>query len=122
MSTPAAVLEVPETARTPPRRPRAPTGLGAGGKRLWREVLALYEMNPGELRILEESCRVVDVLDELREAGHGPEILREARLQREMLRKLLASLDLPDEDEPTLPSSRSTAARALAKARWHRRA
>lgn len=107
---------------TKPRRPAAPAGLAKGGKRLWRETVALYELSPPEARILEEACRTVDVLDRLREIGRGDRIVREVRMQSELLRKLLSSLNFPDEEpHEAVPQSRSTAARMLAHQRWRKR-
>ena len=45
-----------------PLRPRAPAGLGAAGRRLWRDVTAEFDPRGDELRILEEACREVDLI------------------------------------------------------------
>ncbi len=45
--------------------PRPPAGTRSGGSRLWRAVLADYELDEHELAILREAVRCVDTCDEL---------------------------------------------------------
>jgi len=39
-----------------PRKPAAPSALGHAGKRLWRVVVASYDLGPGEPALLEAAC------------------------------------------------------------------
>lgn len=103
--------------------PKTPSGLKAGGRKLWRSVTSDYELGEHELSILLEASRTVDALDELerivREEGVtnvSPQGVRahpalvEARQQRVTLAKLVASLRIPLEDEQEatrLPQKRS---------------
>lgn len=43
--------------------PRAPKGLNARGKALFRQVMAIYVLDPVELVLLTELCRTVDCID-----------------------------------------------------------
>lgn len=110
---------------------RAPRGLRAGGKRLWRKVADKYELNADEHELLIEACRTVDELDSINEAiadgtptVAGPRgnsvanpLYAEARAHRAVLNRLLRALGLPDEDGQ--PESWTTIrAREAAQARW----
>lgn len=87
--------------------PRAPKGLQARGRGFWKAVTADLELEPHEVRLLEESCRVLDRLEALDAAirrgglttggGRVNPLLIEARLQGVTLARLIASLRLPDE-------------------------
>ncbi|WP_026548994.1 terminase [Arthrobacter sp. Br18] len=91
---------------------KTPSGLKAGGRKLWRSVTDDYELGQHELSILLEAARTLDALDELerivRDEGVtnvSPQGVRahpalvEARQQRVTLAKLVASLRIPLEDE-----------------------
>lgn len=88
---------------------RAPKGLKASGRALWRAVLADFELNESERRMLIEAARTADQLDELSQViadegvlgsdGRPHPAMVEARLQRLSLARLLASLRIPDEDD-----------------------
>lgn len=104
---------------------KTPTGLKAGGRKLWKSVTDDYELGEHELSILLEASRTVDALDELqrivRDEGVtnvSPQGVRahpalvEARQQRVTLAKLVASLRIPLEDDQEatrLPQKRSGA-------------
>jgi hypothetical protein len=60
---------------------------------LWDESVKAKELNPGELVLLEEACRIADRLDVL--AGWGEDGWVEARQQAMALRLTLQQLDLP---------------------------
>lgn len=89
---------------------RAPNGLGLAGRRLWSTVTDAHDLGEHELLVLLEACRTVDTLNELDaarkaegsviESPHGkkahPAVV-EARQQRLVLSKLLASLAIPTE-------------------------
>lgn len=107
--------------------PRAPKGLQSRGRRLWRQVFEQGDLDPAQVVILEEACRLADRLDELDSviqgkgvlnlmqfrlelgSGDGSEdspvkvevkfnnVLGEARQQQNVLKQLLVSLRLPDE-------------------------
>lgn len=92
--------------------PRAPRGLKAGGKRLWRAVSEEFELGEHELSVLLQACRTLDALDELERivvaegvTHDSPQGVRahpalvEARQQRVTLAKLVASLRIPLDDD-----------------------
>ena len=64
-----------------------PTGLGPAGRARWKQFTADLEFQPHELIILEEACRVVDVLARIRRRRPSPKNDTEIRLQQEQLRK-----------------------------------
>ncbi|WP_432244800.1 terminase [Arthrobacter sp. G.S.26] len=91
---------------------KTPSGLKAGGRKLWRSVTDDFELGEHELSILLEAARTVDALDALqaivRDEGVtnvSPQGVRahpalvEARQQRVTLAKLVASLRIPLEEE-----------------------
>lgn len=105
--------------------PKAPTGLAARGRRLWREMHAMAEFNPAERVLLEEACRIADRLERLDTALRGEaEFLRvetdrdgdlilsvdgamaEARQQSNVLKQLVAALRIPDEQTGKRPQRR----------------
>ena len=109
----------------------APSKLGAKARRLWRGITESYELRPDELRVLEDACREVDLIERLEAELAGADLIvngsmgqpvanplvQELRLHRSTVKGLLQSISLPDEDGS---SSRSSAGRALADARWRR--
>lgn len=118
--------------------PRVPRGMGAGGRRLWRAVLADYELDAQGLELLEQAGRTADRIADLEavvdrdgvmaESSQGPRAhpaLVEARQQRTTLRQLIGALGLdPDRDGDETGRARAAAltrsakARAAARARW----
>lgn len=117
------------------RTQTAPRGLGAPGRRLWREVTGGWSLRPDELAVLAAACRCVDTLARLDEAVEsGPLLERgskgqprvapavvEARMQRVALGQLLSRLDLPDlHPQPVEDAATSAKARTAAAARWDR--
>lgn len=89
-----------------------PSGLRAGGRRLWRSVADDYDLLEHEAVLLLEACRCVDSLDlldaQVRREGvtvpspQGDRVhpgLVEARQQRIVLARLLAGLRLPAGEE-----------------------
>ncbi|WP_234551601.1 hypothetical protein [Rhodococcus qingshengii] len=115
-----------------PPIPRAPTGLFARGRQLWRELHDVYDFAdaPEKTAILEEACRtadvvkrlqtIVDAADEIRVRGSQgqpvsmPE-LQELRQYRALMVQLLKALGCPD-DEDTL--TRSELGKLGAAGRW----
>lgn len=125
-------------------KPRAPAGLAARGRRFWADTLADFELTDAELHLLHEACRSLDRIDALEdlvkvggqttEGSTGQTVLHpaigEARQQRLVLARLVAQLDLPDEDDASsgsaaVPAASSVVAasdrgRRAAQARWSR--
>lgn len=90
-----------------PQPPKAPTGLSRSARALWKDVVGRFELTSSELALLTEAVRTVSDLDELDRIisaegqtvdGRPHPCLVEARQQRQVLARLLASLRLPDED------------------------
>jgi hypothetical protein len=117
------------------KKPAEPTGLGLSGKRLWRDVVAGWDLRPDELVVLERACRVRDRLAMLDAAlakvsvvdggSRGQErvhpLVGELRQTEVVLAGLLDRLRLTDPSEGIgVGGTRSTAARALAMQRWGR--
>lgn len=44
------------------RGPRPPESLDVAGRRLWRSVVADYELSAAEVETLQQACRVADIL------------------------------------------------------------
>ena len=111
-----------------------PEGLQTRGRHFWTDTLDRYELSDAEQQILTEVCRTLDNLDDLAEAIEldGPTTkgsmgqtvvhpaLTEARGQRLVLHRLLAALQLPDEDGQTITTATQTRGRTAAQARWNR--
>lgn len=100
---------------------RAPNGLQAAGKRLWRTTHETFDLTdePHKIEILTQACRVADIVSELDDAGveapltvkgsMGQQVISpfisEARVQRALLAQLIGRLGLPDTDEESLAKS-----------------
>lgn len=113
-------------------RPRAPVGLGAAGRRLWRAVTSDYELQPWELDSLTLACRQLDDVASLEAllAEQGlvvpgskgqprlSAVVSELRQARLAAARLLAEVGLPldDEGRPATPAARR--AQRAAQARW----
>lgn len=116
----------------------APANLGAKARKIWRGITEVYDLRPDELRILEEACREVDLIDMMEKAlsdalkageftvrgSMGQPVanplMAEIRQHRGTLQRLLGALKLPDDAAEAAEGSRSTAARTAAAARWKR--
>ena len=117
--------------------PRVPSDLAARGRgrAFWKQAVGEYELDPGEVELLAEVCRCLDLLDELRlgladepmtVSGRTHPLIVEQRLQRVELRRLIGALALPnvpdqeeDEDsEPVYGSQQSQRAQHAARRRW----
>jgi hypothetical protein len=122
-------------AETPPI-PIAPRGLKTAGKALWKSVHAVFdfEEEPHLLAVLEEACRVRDVIVKLDAAmkdepmtvlGSARQLtihplISQAGAERSRLASLLKSIGLPDNGDPDDPKARRSAAgRTAARARWN---
>jgi hypothetical protein len=114
---------------------KAPAGLDARGRKLWREITSGYDLDdkPAEIVLLEEACRIADRLERLDEILRGDAevwtrirlpredgdeqpltliidgALSEARQQANILKQLVAALRLPDEATGKRPQQRGGA-------------
>ena len=106
---------------------KAPTGLSAGGRSLWKAITDAHNLDAQQLVQLEEACRAKDRLDKLDQLLRGdvdtwaevvedregtPVSLRiDSALQRandtaNLMKQLLAALRLPDEQTGKRPQHR----------------
>jgi len=114
---------------------KPPRGLKARGKRLWVDLQGAYDFSeaPERLFLLEEACRVADLIDRLQQVVSGAADLRvrgsqgqpvalpelpELRQYRALFASLIKSLGLPDADDSNSPKSFS---RLGNEARWGKR-
>lgn len=111
-----------------------PQNLGPKAEQVWEDISTGYELRTDELRILEDACREIDLVerleDELRDqplmvSGSQGQLVAsplvsELRQHRAVVARLLAQLKLPDEDGRAQESV-SNAARKAANARWQQR-
>jgi hypothetical protein len=93
--------------------PKPPEGLRAGGRKLWRAVLADFELAEHEQLMLREACFTADLCEALQAliAAQGPTVtnhlggvkmhpaLAELRQQRLALARLVVCLRVPLGDE-----------------------
>lgn len=113
----------------------APVGLSKRANRRWNDIVTRYELRPDELRVLEDACREMDIIDALNETVASEGLLatgsmgqvvvhpavQEVRQHRTVLASLLRLLGLPDEEEGAATKGEepvSAAARRAAKSRW----
>jgi hypothetical protein len=95
-------------SENPQQRP--PKGLLRAGRALWRDVQSKYVLDPAELAVLLQMCRLGDQLERLQDEFSGQNaatvkgsrgqpvlnpLLGEIRLTSLALAKLAAALDLP---------------------------
>jgi hypothetical protein len=119
------------------RAPDPPRGLASGGRALWKSMTTLHgralrlRLRPDELAVLRVACETRDLLDELlhqhRQTGlivegskRQPKLSglpAEIRQQRTALARLLAAVDMPDEDNKSMTYS-SRRASLAAHVRW----
>lgn len=115
---------------------RAPTGLQAAGKALWRVVQTGYTLREDERQALVGACRTLDELGRLEKAlktapvvvlgSTGQErpnpLFAEVRAHRLALKGLLLAVGLTDaEADRHAGAARSSAGRKLARQRWDQR-
>lgn len=118
----------------------APKNLGKEAKKLWKGVTETFDLSATELRILEDACREVDLIEKLEEALWDPAnpqpltvrgsqgqpvanpLIQEIRQHRQVVKTLLGALKLPEEPAADQSGSgnRSTSAREAAMARWRK--
>ncbi len=106
---------------------RAPSGLGAGGKSLWRSITEAHELDAMQMVQLEEACRAKDRLDKLDQLLRGDvdmwaqlthrtltedyelkidDALGKANTTANLMKQLLAALRLPDQATGKRPQFR----------------
>lgn len=111
---------------------RTPTGLGAGGRALWRDITDDHELDPAQRVQLLEACRAKDRLDKLDGLLRGDvdtwtklivdinsdgqifelrvtQSLVQANATANLLKQLLAALRLPDGLTGNRPQHRGAA-------------
>ncbi|MFC7973898.1 hypothetical protein ACFUT3_01360 [Streptomyces cinereoruber] len=125
-------MEVLEGAFAPP--PDPPEGLGRQASQLWRDIVDEQDLRTDELRVLEDACREVDLIERMHlELQNAPLVVKgsmgqdvanplvqELRQHRGLVARLLASLKLrDDEDEERDARARQNQARRAAVTRWH---
>lgn len=110
-----------------------PEGLGDKALVVWSEIAGNYELRIDELRVLEDACREIDLIERLEaELVHAElmvtgsmgqpvasPLVQELRQHRGVLARLLGWLKLPDEEAPAKGNT-SASARQAAMARWGR--
>lgn len=109
---------------------RAPEYLGTKATVVWRDITGKFTLRSDELRILEDACREIDLVERLEEElRDSPLMVRgsqgqlvssplvsELRQHRVVVKALLGSLKLPDESGQS--GDVSSPARSAANARW----
>lgn len=114
------------------RQPAIPKGLSPRGRAFWKTVQADYTLDVAEVELLTEVCRALDecealhaVIEEQGRTVTGSRgqvvahpALSELRSTRLMLGRLLAQLELPDEEGDSLPTPLQARGRRAASSRW----
>jgi len=116
--------------------PSAPKGLGLEARRLWRDTLKEFQLGPTELRLLEDACREIHLIELLETELEGADLVvrgsqgqpvanplaQEVRLHRGVLRQLFTALRLPEVENVDSWDGLSTSERGrrAALARWRR--
>ena len=110
-----------------------PAGLGDKALVVWTEIAEGYDLRIDELRVLEDACLEIDLIERLEgELQHADLIVtgsigqpvasplvQELRQHRGVLARLLGWLKLPDEEAPAKGNA-SASARQAAMTRWGR--
>ncbi|MFD6172064.1 hypothetical protein [Streptomyces coeruleorubidus] len=114
--------------------PEPPGGLGPQAAQLWRDIVEGQQLRSDELRVLEDACREVDLIERMHielqtaplvvKGSMGQDVanplVQELRQHRGLVARLLASLKLRDEDEEERDAqARQDQGRKAAVARWH---
>ena len=116
----------------PDESPRPPAGLETAGKQLWDSVTASFVLNAGEVEILRQAATTADEIalleTELRGssfvvAGYAGQprpnpLLKIIQDHRLLLRRLVDSLALPDQDQESGLRPGQAHARKAAEGRW----
>jgi hypothetical protein len=113
-------------------RPPRPARLRARGRGFWDATTGKYDLTAGEVQLLAEVCRTLDECEALSRAlaADGVTVegskgqtrahpaLGELRAARVVLSRLLAQLQLPDDDGQAIPSAAALRSRTAAGQRW----
>lgn len=122
---------------------KTPTKLSAKARAIWTGITRDYELRADELRVLEDACREVDLIERLElelrdsklvvEGSMGQPVasplVQEIRQHRATLARLFAALKLPADEGGSGAGEgspgpgggdASRSARAAAQARWSR--
>jgi hypothetical protein len=106
--------------------PAAPAGTGPAGRRLWRSVVARFELDEHEMVLLRQAVQVVDscarlqaiveeqgeiVQDRFGQPKTNPALV-ELRSERALLARLIVALRVPIGDQETAGASTAPLARA----------
>jgi hypothetical protein len=92
--------------------PKAPTGAGPAGRRLWRSVLSEFDLAEHELALLRQAVHVADLCAALQATveregmvldGRMHAAMVELRQQRVLLARLVVALRVPLGDEDAGP-------------------
>ncbi|WP_221888624.1 hypothetical protein [Streptomyces sp. WAC05950] len=125
-------MELLPAPAAPP--PDPPEGLGLRAARLWEDIVDGQELRTDELRILEDACREVDLIERMHAELQGAPLVvkgsmgqdvanplvQELRQHRALVARLLASLKLREDDQEERDAlARQDQARRAAGARWH---
>jgi hypothetical protein len=116
----------------PDESPKPPDGLQTAGKQLWDSITATFVLNAGETEILRQAAATADEIAlleaELRAsslvvAGYMGQprpnpLLKIIQDHRLLLRRLVDSLALPDEDQEHGMRPGQRHARTAAQGRW----
>lgn len=110
----------------------APRGFGVKAKRIWDQITKDYELRPDDMRVLEDACREVDLVERMETAllteplmvkgsmgqlvAHP--LVQELRQHRATSARLFAQLKLTDGGESPADGKRSASARDAATQRW----
>lgn len=117
-----------------PRKATRISKTATRGERYFRSVSEQYDLSDSELELLEACKRILDEIDELQKSVdlHGVTIqgstgqtrvhpaLSELRQHRLALGRLLAQLQLPNEDGEKLASPAQAKSRQANQVRWSR--
>ena len=112
--------------------PKPPDRLETAGRQLWDSVAASFVLNAGEVEILRQACRTSDEITSLEAelrgsslvvAGYSGQprpnpLLKIIQDHRLLLRRLVDSLALPDDDQEHGMRPGQRHARTAANARW----
>ncbi|MFH8768272.1 hypothetical protein [Streptomyces sp. NPDC017958] len=114
--------------------PEPPSGLGAQAAQLWQDIVEAQELRSDELRVLEDACREVDLIERMHielqtaplvvKGSMGQDVanplVQELRQHRGLVARLLGSLKLRDEEtEERDAQARQDQGRRAALTRWH---
>ena len=113
---------------------KAPNGLSTSAQKVWRETLAVYELDEHEYPTLEAACRELTLIEKIDKELDGSKLIVRGSMGQDVANPLLAevrqhraayiafmkALRLPEGESAEVSSPRSEAARKAAQARWGR--